>query len=454
VGGADSPRRLADAPLYATFGESWRVSQADSLFDDLPGQDVARYTNRQIPNADASTTVDTARRYAAAALCAKLGVTDPTILAACILDVALTGDPTFALGAATAQTSFGGRGSGAAGGSGKTVSVTVPTDVSGTLGVAGAADRYTFAGKAGAVLFLSSQACPSTPLHWSLVGPDGAPVPGTSSPGVCTAIGRVELPSDGQYTVVISAPADLAAAATYAIDIRTVAPDDGFTISVGDEVSFNHPKPGMGYLESAGIHHRYQFTAPASGVIELDSASVCGQDLSWTLTDASGRVVGSSLPQCTSFGKMTLTPGAGYTITIAGADVTSLGVGQYGFTLAQAKGELTASAPASGCSRPPLEAASFVSRQSTAPLLRGRPIEAQPPVWATSRGWLLRKRDHAAGVWNIGAKLATTGRQGHCVPSWLTTSDVANVCPQRPRVNQIEALGAYLGRTAAAPSSS
>jgi hypothetical protein len=321
-------------PLYATFGDSWRFSQAESLFDDLPGQDVARYTNRRIPNADASTSLDAARRNAATALCSALGVTDPAILAACILDVALTGDPAFALGAVTAQTAVGTRGSGATGGSGKTVAVTVPTDVSGTLGVASAADRYTFSAPAGTVVFLSSSPCPSTPLQWSLLGPDGGSVPGTSSPSVCTAIGRVELPSDGQYTVVVSAPPDLSSPASYAIDIRKVAPDDVFTISVGDAVSFNHPKPGMGYLESAGIHHRYLFTAPASGVVELDTASVCGHDLTWTITDASGRLVGSALPQCTSFGKVTLTPGAIYTITIAGADATSLGVGQYGFMLA------------------------------------------------------------------------------------------------------------------------
>lgn len=320
-------------PLYAEFGESWRVSQGDSLFDDLPGQDVARYANRQIPSSDATTSLEPARRDAAAALCAALGVTDPAILAACILDVGLTGNPLFGQAALTAQVAVGTPGSGTAGGSGKTTAVTVPTDVSGALGVAGAADRYTFIATAGMVLFLSSSSCPATPLHWSLLGPDGEPVPGTTSPGVCTAIGRAELPLDGQYTVVVTAPADLSAVATYALDIRMVAPDDVFSISVGDDVSFNHPKPGMGYLESAGIHHRYVFTAPSSGVVELDTASICGQDLSWTLADASGHGVGSALPQCTSFGKVTLAPGAVYTITIAGADPASLGVGQYGFTL-------------------------------------------------------------------------------------------------------------------------
>jgi hypothetical protein len=91
---------IAYEDLYTdtnTFDESWRISQAESLFDYDPGEDTGTFTDTSLPVAYASTgdlspsTYDTARTA-----CEGAGVSDPIVLDACILDVGLTGDRSFA----------------------------------------------------------------------------------------------------------------------------------------------------------------------------------------------------------------------------------------------------------------------------------------------------------------------------------------------------------------------
>lgn len=83
--------------LYGSIAESWRVSDATSLFDYDDGESTETYTDREFPgrlfyNNDLSDE----DRSAAEAICRAAGVTDPWILDSCILDVGATGDPSFA----------------------------------------------------------------------------------------------------------------------------------------------------------------------------------------------------------------------------------------------------------------------------------------------------------------------------------------------------------------------
>lgn len=83
--------------LYGDFAESWRLTQGESLFDYADGTSTATYTDRSFPRSVVTAdSLDAAARAAAAAACTAAGITDPVLFAACVLDVALTGDASFA----------------------------------------------------------------------------------------------------------------------------------------------------------------------------------------------------------------------------------------------------------------------------------------------------------------------------------------------------------------------
>ena len=87
-------------PLYATFGESWRVSAAQTLFGTAyapPAGVVVRTfpTPRAAPSAEVLT--------AAVTECRAAGVTDPALLDACVFDRVQAGSTAFVAGAARAD---------------------------------------------------------------------------------------------------------------------------------------------------------------------------------------------------------------------------------------------------------------------------------------------------------------------------------------------------------------
>ncbi len=93
----DIATRLTKDELYNQFGNSWRITQAESLFTYATGEDTATYTDLNFPYelvkaSDLSETV----RANAEQTCRDAGITDPILLEDCILDVGLTGDATFA----------------------------------------------------------------------------------------------------------------------------------------------------------------------------------------------------------------------------------------------------------------------------------------------------------------------------------------------------------------------
>jgi RHS repeat-associated protein len=89
--------------LYGEYADSWRITRAESLFDYGPGEDTTTYTDTSFPSSP--FTIDDltpAQRAAAEQIAQELGITDPTLLANAILDIALTdGDTAFVEGAAT-----------------------------------------------------------------------------------------------------------------------------------------------------------------------------------------------------------------------------------------------------------------------------------------------------------------------------------------------------------------
>ncbi|MBI2373043.1 MAG: VWD domain-containing protein, partial [Deltaproteobacteria bacterium] len=90
------------AQLYSSFGSSWRITDAESLFVYGPEESTATFTDFLFPSTHVSIeTLTAAERSAAEATCRANGVTQPALLEACAVDVASTGDETFAEGTAT-----------------------------------------------------------------------------------------------------------------------------------------------------------------------------------------------------------------------------------------------------------------------------------------------------------------------------------------------------------------
>ena len=90
--------------VYKEFGDSWRITQAESLFDYPPGKDTGTYTNRSFPNSYLSlNSLLPPQIRQAEEICREAGV-ESELLDGCIFDVANTGDASFAESAANALT--------------------------------------------------------------------------------------------------------------------------------------------------------------------------------------------------------------------------------------------------------------------------------------------------------------------------------------------------------------
>jgi hypothetical protein len=86
--------------LYRVFGESWRVTQRQSLFDYGRGQSARTFVDRRFPkNIDALKTVPALTRRQAERHCRRMGIRSPALFRACVTDVAGSGDNGYATAA-------------------------------------------------------------------------------------------------------------------------------------------------------------------------------------------------------------------------------------------------------------------------------------------------------------------------------------------------------------------
>ena len=90
--------------IYHVFGNSWRISQAESLFDYEPGKSTATYQKRDFPGRCATPAdLPPNTRKEAEQRCRAAGATKEPFFSACVLDVGLTGDPGLADSSADIQ---------------------------------------------------------------------------------------------------------------------------------------------------------------------------------------------------------------------------------------------------------------------------------------------------------------------------------------------------------------
>lgn len=88
--------------LYGTFAEAWRITDAQSLFDYAPEMGTEDYQDRAFPVAAVSVDdLPQELREQAEAVVDGYGITDPVAREAAILDVALTGNESYAQSATT-----------------------------------------------------------------------------------------------------------------------------------------------------------------------------------------------------------------------------------------------------------------------------------------------------------------------------------------------------------------
>jgi len=297
--------------LYDPFGKSWRITQAESLFDYEPGESTATFTKPDIPRGPATIdSLDSATRTKAEGLCRAMGVTGEPTLTDCILDVGITGDTSYAASAAAVQVSTAGLPAGSAGyGTGAPLAILAKAD--GSIAKPSQVDKTTFGAKAGDVVYLDAQGACVNGLNWRLTAPSGTNL---RLGHACLDLGRFVLPDDGTYSVEVYTDNETATGA-YAFQVIASPPERTSTLTLGQAIS--------DATDWIGEWHRYTFDGTAGQVVYLDGQGACVNGLLWALDAPSGNRL-SLGHACDDLGKITLPDSGSYAVEVY-ADGTAAG---------------------------------------------------------------------------------------------------------------------------------
>ena len=243
--------------LHHQFGESWRIEPADSLFEYAPGESTETFTDRTIPEFEATTErLAPDQREAAEALCAALGVRTDPALGNCVLDVGTTSDPTF--GAAAAAVAAATSGEATTGATGRTGDAQIGRETAGQITSPDGHDRWAFDADAGDIVYLGAGRPCTSDLVWRLVAPNGIDIGITDG---CSDVGRRVLAEPGRYTIDVSGEGT--GVGPYAFHLLAVAPPTTTPIELGQTVNDG--------IDEIGEWHEYTFSAAAGQVVYLQS---------------------------------------------------------------------------------------------------------------------------------------------------------------------------------------
>jgi hypothetical protein len=266
--------------LDGAYADSWRLTQATSLFDYRPGQSTATFTDRAFPSRhiDASTAPNAATLKAR---CQADGITDTFLLQDCIIDASAThGDQAVFSHYAQEQTvmtvqtalahnlpPFPVSSSGGGPGPAQTGTPAPATGALNTLVDAGViadpheTNPFTFPASAGDVIFIGFPGCDDGNMVFTLVDPNGKTLnPDDVQLGVRICLhGRFAIAAAGTYTLV--ANADMKGQGSYGIPIRFDRHDQTYETSYGQAASGNIPEQANGDI--------YTFTATAGDIVHL-----------------------------------------------------------------------------------------------------------------------------------------------------------------------------------------
>jgi hypothetical protein len=251
AGGAKLGVQPPAQELTHGFADTWRIAQADSLFDYQPEQSTATFTDPTFPD-NSANAANVPNRETAEKNCREMGITDRHLLDNCIVDFAVTSDFVFASSYSHEQQAQAAR----------AASVPAPAHgvlrtmlMTGAVTTPQATPRMQFTAQAGDVVWIGQPDCTDRYIEVGLVDPAGK---GMSGGPPCT-IGRRVLPASGTYTLRgyrTSNPLGV-----YHVPILIVRPDRVKPIAYGDVV--------FGNIETPGAHDVYTFTAKAGDLLRI-----------------------------------------------------------------------------------------------------------------------------------------------------------------------------------------
>ncbi len=302
--------------LYAQFGDSWRITQAESLFDYWPGESTATFTKLDIPSAEVTVgTLDPAARTMAQGVCSAVGVRTEPLLDDCLIDVAMTGDASFAAATAAVAAAGGAQATTSSAPPASVTPMTIEQSESATIASPTQTDDYTFTAIAGQVVYLQTHATCTGSLGWQLLGPDGGSLAGSL---VCNDLQRQVLGTEGTYTIRVNP--DHSATGDYSFSLLAVPSTVVTPISIGQTVS--------GAVSQPGQWADYTLTASAGQIVYLKQGSTCTNGLWWELVGPDGRAAASAVA-CNDLQRQVLQAGTN-TIRVYGDHAT---VGAFSFTV-------------------------------------------------------------------------------------------------------------------------
>lgn len=268
-GGAALGEKPTFTQLYPSYADSWRVTQATSLFDYQSGQNTDTFTDRTFPDKPIVAS-ELPNRVTAEAVCRRAGITDPVALEDCIVDVGLTGDPGLARAAVTTQQLFATAGT-------ALLTIAAPGDTA----------QLTFAGTAGQKVFIDVPAStlPDQCFPLELRDPGGQLLrPGCIINGNGYIDGTV-LPATGQYTLRL----DPGGQTTGQARVRVItAVDQKLTVTPGGpEVTSTIGQPG------AVTELRFTGIAGQKVFLDVLSSTLPDQCFPLELRDAANKLLRS-----------------------------------------------------------------------------------------------------------------------------------------------------------------
>jgi RHS repeat-associated protein len=295
--------------LYEQFGNSWRITQKESLFDYGPGESTRSFTHLAIPTSTATVgSLSASVRRNAEAICRAVGVQAEPTLDDCILDVGMTGDPAFAASEAAVAAA-------GAQATGIVSRLVLGQAVSATIGSSTQHDDYTFSATAGDIVYPRAQGTCIAGLQWALLRPNGAIQDFAPS---CRDIGR-EVLAGGTWTVRIYS--DGTATGAYAFTVLAVP-----ALSVDQLIE---SRAVTGAVSQIGAWYEYTFSAGAGDIVYLQAHGSCVPGLQWALLRPNGAIQDFA-PSCRDLGRVVLgAPG----IWIVRAYSEGTATGAYSFTV-------------------------------------------------------------------------------------------------------------------------
>ena len=340
--------------LYRVYGDSWRITQKESLFDYAPGKSTATYTDRTFPDPN-PPNISSAVETAARTICTRAAVPQEA-MAGCILDVAVTGEAGFAITTATASrvppptlallerkpTSSEKQATTTQEGTAQSFAIKIgdhvapdkPAAGAGRIEMAGAEDRYTFTAAPGTLVYLKAEP-PCTSEYGNMrIAVHDATDTHIKNGWPCLDLGRTLLEKGGSYTIKVWSDSTEKPTGEYGFTIQPIGADQNFALKIGDHVAPDKPAAGAGRLEMAGAQDRYTFTAAPGTLVYVKAEPPCTSEygnMRIAVHDATDTHIKNGWP-CLDLGRTLLEKGGSYTIKVW-SDSTEKPTGDYGFAV-------------------------------------------------------------------------------------------------------------------------